>query len=212
MAVTVSCHTDAELAAALAALRPRGSAWRNGGFDALQGSVMGRFFYALGAAFGPVDRRVCDMVDQFFCASAGETRDLWEREYGLPDGCDPFADVCEKVKAVGDTTPAYAELVALRRGWFVTITQEFITVVEDCCMGMGLMGTLILGSEQGVAWRIVVDPARSPAYQAPASTGPILGLMLMGDALDCVPDLEALRCLIRRIAPAHADLVFETLA
>lgn len=210
MAVTTSCHSDAELARVLAALRPRGDAWRHGGFDALEGSVMGGFFAGLGAAFGPTDRRVCDMVDEFFCSSAVETLDLWALEYGVPDGCDPFADICEKVNAVGDTIPAYAEAAALRRGWTITISEEFITRVEDCCMGMGLMGTMVMGAEQGVTWRIVIDRAASPAWQAPASTGPIMGLMLLGDALDCDPDNEALRCLIRRIAPAHADLVFET--
>jgi uncharacterized protein YmfQ (DUF2313 family) len=209
--LTVGCHSDAELARSLAALRPRGDAWRNGGFDALEGSVMGGFFAALGAAFGPSDRRVCAMVDEFFCSSASETLDIWAREYGVPDGCDPFADICEKVNAVGDTIPAYAAWAALRRGWFITITEEFITAVEDCCMGMGLMGTMIMGAEQGVTWRIVIDRARSPAYLAPAATGPIMGLMLMGDSLDCDPDNEGLRCLIRRIAPAHADLVFETI-
>lgn len=211
MAVTASCHTDAQLAVQLAALRPRGEAWRNGGFDALDGSVMGGFFAALGAAIGPTDRRVCDMVDQFFCSSATETLDIWAREYGVPDGCDPFADICEKVNAVGDTVPAYAEAAALRRGWSIAIAEEFITRVEDCCMGMGLMGTMLMGAEQGVTWRIVIDRAASPAYQAPASTGPIMGLMLMADVLDCDPDNEALRCLIRRIAPAHADLVFEAI-
>jgi len=127
----------------------------------------------------------------------------------VPDGCDPFADICEKVNAVGDTIPAYAEVVALRRGWFITIGQEFITRVEDCCLGMGLMGTMVMGAEQGVTWRIVIDPARSPAWLAPAAGGPIMGLMLLGEDLACDPDNEGLRCLIRRIAPAHADLVFE---
>ncbi len=209
MAVTTGCHTDEQLAQSLAAHRPRGDAWRNGGFDALDGSGKGRFFAALGAAFGPLDRRVCEMVDQFFCSTATETLDVWAREYGVPDGCDPFADICEKVNAVGDTVPAYAEAAALRRGWSIAIGEEFITSVEDCCLGMGLMGTQILGAEQGVLWRIVIDRANSPAYQAPASTGPIMGLMLLADALDCDPDSEALRCLIRRLAPAHADLVFE---
>lgn len=211
MSVTASCHSDAEIALALAALRPRGEAWRHGGFDALEGSMMGGFFAALGAAFGPTDRRVCDMVDQFFCSSATETLDIWAREYGVPDGCDPFADICEKVNAVGDTLPAYAAWAALRRGWSIAISEEFITRVEDCSMGMGLMGTMVLGAEQGVTWRITVDRAASPAYQAPAATGPIMGLMLLGDVLDCDPDNEALRCLIRRIAPAHADLVFQTI-
>lgn len=208
---TPLCHSDAELGRQIAAYRPRGDAWRNGGHDDLEGSVMGQVFAGFGAAFGPTERRLCALVDEFFCSSAVETRDLWALDHGVPDGCDPFADVCEKVNAVGDSIPAYAEAAALRRGWSISITQDFITRVEDCVVGCGLAGTMIAGAEQGVAWRIVVDLAASPAYAVPASAGPILGLILAGDALDCDPGIEGLTCLIRRIAPAHADLVFTTI-
>jgi uncharacterized protein YmfQ (DUF2313 family) len=206
------CHSDAEIASSVAALRPRGAAWRNGGHDALAGSVMGGTFAALGAALGPTERRFCALIDEFFCSSAQATLDLWALEYGVPDGCDPFADVCEKVNAVGDSVPAYAVAAALRRGWSIAIEQEFITLVEDCAMGIGLMGTLIMGAEQGVLWRITVNLSASPAYTIPAATGPIMGLMLLADVFDCDTDFDGLKCLIRRIAPAHADLVFVTIS
>lgn len=211
MAVTTGCHSDEELALSYAALRPRGDAWRHGGFDALDGSGMGGFFDAMGEAFGPTDRRVCAMVDEFFCSSAVETRERWALDHGLPDGCDPFADICEKVNAVGDTVPAYAEAVALRRGWSIAIAEEFITRVQDCRFGAGLFGTMRFGAQQGVLWRIVIDRSRSPAWQAPAANGPFFGQLQFGGGFSCAPDNEALRCLIRRIAPAHADLVFQTI-
>jgi uncharacterized protein YmfQ (DUF2313 family) len=212
MTVTDICHTDAQVAGAIAALRPRGDAWRHGGHDELAGSTMGSWFGALGAAFGSTERRFCALIDEFFCSSAVETLDLWALEYGVPDGCDPFADICEKVNAVGDSIPAYAVAAALKRGWAITIVEEFITIVEDCSMGMGLMGTLIMGAEQGVLWRVTIDLSDSPAYAVPAATGPIMGLLLPGDVLDCDTDFEGLRCLIRRIAPAHADLAFSTIS
>lgn len=204
------CHSDDEVTASLAALRPRGAAWRNGGHDGLDGSVMGQTFAAFGESFGPVDRRICALIDEYFCASAVETRDLWALEYGVPDGCDPFADICEKVDAVGDGVPAYAVAAAAKRGWSISIAQEFVTAVEDCSMGCGLMGTMIMGAEQGVVWQIAVDLAQSAAYTAPAATGPIIGLMLLGDGFDCDPGIDGLICLIRRIAPGHADLIFST--
>lgn len=210
MAVTNVCHSDEQIARSLAALRPRGDAWRHGGFDALDGSGMGGFFGGLGAAFGPTDRRVCDMVDEFFCSSAAETLDLWALDFGVPDGCDPFEEVCDKVNAVGDTIPAYAQAAALRRGWSIAIAEEFITGVEDGCYGAGLYGTQLYAAEQGVAWRITVDLSASPAYQRYVDVEPLFGLMLHGDSFDCGPDIEGLKCLIRRIAPAHADLIFET--
>lgn len=202
------CLSAADHARALAALRPRGDAWRNGGADDLAGSVMGQFFDALGAPHAAMNARLCALVDEFFCSSAVETRDLWALEYGLPDGCDPFADICEKVNAVGDTTPDYVIAAALRRGWSITIRQEFVTGVEDCGFGAGLFGPMLFGASQGVAWFITVDLAASPAYVASAGTAPLFGLMLFGDGFDCPPDISALTCLVRRIAPAHADLDF----
>lgn len=208
---TPLCHSDAALGRQIAAYRPRGDAWRHGGHDDLEGSVMGQVFAGFGAAFGPTERRLCALVDEFFCSSAIETRDLWALEYGVPDGCDPFADICEKVNAVGDTVPAYAEAAALRRGWSIAIGQEFVTKVQSCRMGRGRMGTLIMGAAEGVTWRIVVNLAASPAYVAADRRKPLMGRMLMAYAFDCGPDIEPLACLIRRIAPGHADLVFETI-
>lgn len=205
------CPSDAEVSASIAALRPRGDAWRNGGHDAIAGSTMGAFFDAFGEVAGEADRRICALVDEFFCSTAVETLDLWALEYGVPDGCDPFADVCEKVNAVGDSIPAYAEAAALRRGWSIEITEEFIAVAQSSRMGHGRMGAIRMAASQGVAWRIVVDLANSPSYVAADRRKPLMGRMRLGFAFDCGPDITPLSCLIRRIAPGHADLVFETI-
>lgn len=206
------CHSDDELAQQIAAYRPRGDAWRHGGHDALEGSVMGRVFAAFGAAFGPTERRLCALIDEFFCSTAIETLDLWAIDHGLPDGCDPFADTCEKVNAVGDGIPAYAVAAALRRGWSVTIGQAFVTLVQDGRMGHGRMGQMRMAAQQGVAWTIAVSLSRSPSYVADDSRRPLMGRMRMGWSFSCGPDIEPLRCLIRRIAPAHADLLFSAAA
>ncbi|QEL26161.1 DUF2313 domain-containing protein [Bosea sp. F3-2] len=205
------CPSDGEVAASIAALRPRGAAWRNGGHDALAGSTMGDFFDALGEVSGEADRRICALVDEYFCSSAVETLDLWALEYGVPDGCDPFADVCEKVNAVGDSIPAYAEAAALRRGWSISIDEEFITTVQSGRLGNGRLGVMRMAAAQGVAWRITVDLANSPAYVAADRRKPLMGRMRLGFAFDCGPAITPLSCLIRRIAPAHADLVFATI-
>lgn len=206
------CHSDAELGRQIAAYRPRGAAWRHGGHDGLEGSVMGQVFAAFGAAYGPTERRLCALIDEFFCSSAAETLDLWALDHGLPDGCDPFADVCEKVNAVGDSIPAYAEAAAQRRGWSIAIGQAWVTIVQDCRMNHGRLGALRMGAAQGVAWRITVSLSASPAYVAGDARKPLMGRMRLGFSFDCGPDIEPLRCLIRRIAPAHADLVFATVA
>lgn len=201
------CPSDADSAAALAALRPRGRAWRNGSADALAGSVQGRFFSALGAIFGPAERRICALIREFFCATANETLDWWRLEYALPDACDPFADVCDKVNALGDSTTDYAVAVAARHGWAVTIVEAWI-LASQCGKAGRRAGAAICGAVDGVKWTITVNLSASPSYVASDHARPLAGRLRAGRALTCPPDADPLRCLIRRIAPAHADLVF----
>lgn len=210
-AIASGCLTKAEWTEALAAIRPRGEAWRNGDFDMLSGSVMGQFFGAAASRFAATDARLCALMQEFFCSSADETRDIWRLEYGLPDGCDPFIEACEKANAVGDSTTAYAISVARRRGWSISIAEEFITASQDACYGPRCYGEAIYGARQGVLWAVTVDLADSTSYTAVSERLPLYGIHLYGDPLNCLPDIEPLRCLIRRIAPAHADLTFTTI-
>ena len=50
-------------------------------------------------------------------APMSETRDVWEAEYGYPDACEAYENLCEKVTAVGGANCAYFADVAARRGW-----------------------------------------------------------------------------------------------
>jgi len=204
------CPTDQQVAQSAAALRPRGDAWRHGGFDALEGSTIGRFFQGIGGAAGPVHRRLCALVNEFFCSTAVETVGLWQLEYGLPDACGPFTTACQKANAVGDSTAAYAIGVAAARGWSITILEEWVTYVEDCTLGLGQPGTLICGAENGVAWVVTINLSASPSYVPSGLDPPFLGRILAGDALNCDEDIYPVECTLRLIAPAHVDLVFLT--
>lgn len=196
------------VALSAAALRPRGDAWRNGGSDDLAGSVMGLFFEALGVIDSAMHRRLVDLVDEFFCYTAVATLDVWRREYGMPDACDPFAVVCDKVNAVGDTTAAYAVGVAALAGWSITIREEFLTVYENGQFGRAQFGAARFACQMGVLWSIAIDAGNSAAYTAPLLRPSLFGAMAFGDRLSCSPATASLECLIRRIAPAHADLDF----
>ncbi len=209
--MTMTCPSDAATAARIAALRPRGAAWRNGGFDGLPGSVMGQFFDALGAAFGPTDRRLCELAEEFFCATATQTIAEWRRDWGVPDGCDPFQDVCLKVNALGDSTAAYATAAAFARGWAITIREEWTVRAEVARARIARAGAARCGAASGVTWFITVDAAASPAFVSSRFRPARAGRMRAGRALACPPNIEPLKCLIRRIAPAHANLVFAQL-
>lgn len=203
----LTCPPLADFERALLLLQRRGRAWQNAPHEVTDDTVLRRFWRAVGAALKAANDRLCALRAEFFCGSAAETLDWWRADYGLPDPCDPFADVCAKVRAVGDTTPAYATAAALPLGWVITISEEFIFAPQDSLVDHGFADALICDALQGVVWRVAVDSA-SPAYVGFGSSIPYADNLYADRLLACDPDLSALECLLRRIAPAHVDLVF----
>ena len=204
----IRCPTLDETLASVLALIPRGRAWQNTPFAVDDDTTQRRFWRALSDPAQRLNARLCALTDEFFCATATETRDAWATDYGLPDACDPFSDLCAKVDAVGDTTPGYAEAAALLRGWVVSIEEQFITAGMSGFAGIGMAGASLAGAEQGVAWEVTIDTLASPAWAGWTEGVPYAGNMMGGDSLACPPDISSLECVLRRIAPAHVDLVF----
>jgi hypothetical protein len=200
------CPTDQEVSLSAAALRPRGDAWRNGGHEEIDGSVMGLFFDGIGHAAGPTHRRLCDLVEEFFCSTAFQTRDLWQLEYGLPDACSPFLDLCAKINIVGDSTTDYVAAAAASRGWVITIAEEWITNSQEGRAKHARAGAARCAARTGVKWIVSVLRDLSPSYTAIALTPPLAGRLRAGLKLNCDAGIDPLRCLVRLIAPAHADL------
>lgn len=191
---------------------PRGRAWRTTPGDALDGSVIGRFWRAVAGPMSAASRRLCSLIDEFFCSTAVETLDAWALDYGLPDPCDPFLDVCSKVSAVGDTTMSYAIAVAASRGWSISIAEEQITAAQSGTFGFSQFGSGIYAAQQGVVWRVVVSLPLSLAFTGVANRASVFGNGLFGLGFDCPPDIEPLRCLLRRIRPAQVELDITTLS
>ena len=111
------CPSVDEIVPQLIALLPRGRAWGTHDGGPFLGSVAWRFWSAVASVLAFVNLRACALLLEFFCATETETDDLWMAEYGLPDGCDPFPDLCTKVAAVGGTRCDYLVAVAARAGW-----------------------------------------------------------------------------------------------
>lgn len=204
----LKCPDLEETLASVLAITPRGRAWQNTPFLSPDETTQRRFWRSIADPAQRLNARLCALVDEFFCESAVETRDIWAAEYGLPDACDPFADLCAKVDAVGDTTAAYAEAAALLRGWLVVIDEQFITASMSGYAGLGCAGGAIAAAEQGVTWLVMIDTAASPAWAGAGAGVPLAGAMLASDSLACPPDISSLECVLRRIAPAQVDLVF----
>jgi hypothetical protein len=202
--MSLICPTPDQFTAQALASLPRGRAWRTHETGPLPDSVLWRFWRAASEMFAFVNQRLCDLHPEFFCASAQETRDLWMLEYGLPDGCDPYPDLCAKVAASGGATCDYLAFVAARAGW--SIRCGLACGAEAGCAEAGL-AVAGPGGANGVLI-ITVDVSQSPAY-TPADSAAEAGCLESGAAISCDP-LDPLRCLIERVAHAHLLVTYRT--
>jgi len=181
------CPSTDDLLPQVLALLPQGRAWQSREGGPRPGSVMYGYFRAIADVFAQASRRLCDLRLEFFCASRAETDDLWQAEYGLPDACDAFQDVCAKVAAIGGTRCEYFAEVALRSGWVISCTEGPATLT------------------------ITVDMEASPAFVPATVPQPLYGHYVMGNPLGCDPaSVEGLKCLLERIVHAHIAVTYVT--
>lgn len=228
------CPTASEVLESALALLPRGRAWQSNeggpvkGYDpafspagfsgafavaSRKGSILRRFWQAVADVYCFVNQRLCDLRLEFWCATHQETHDLWMQEYGLPDECDPFPDLCTKVAAIGGTRCEYYSEIAARAGWAISCIDK----QHVCGTRVGSFYAKVGRAQPGGVQRlpimtIVVDLHNSPAFvSGPRSKKSQIGSIKSGRGLVCrvpdVVDLTGLECLMSRIV--HAEIVIQ---
>lgn len=173
------------------------------------GFVQAAYSAAIAAVRNYIETRLCALRLEFWCATQSETNDRWLIEYGLPDACDPFPDLCTKVAAIGGTRCEYYAEIAARAGWSISCT----TINDDCGTALGdfEIGCTGLGGSIGAATILItVFLNESSAYIAPLETGPFIGNFQIGGSLACDPDITALRCVLDRVIHAHIVTIYQT--
>lgn len=203
------CPTGDEIVTQAIALLPRGRAWQTAEGGPRPGSVLFGYWRAISESLAFLCSRLCDLRLEFWCATHVETHAEWLAEYGLPDECDPYPDLCAKVAAQGGATCAFYREVVARAGWDIDCSDDLIECGDLTGAMLAGLGQVGGGSTAGTI-RITVYPETSPAYVAPIENGPMAGCFLTGLMLDCDPGFEALRCLIGRIAHAHVRVEYGT--
>lgn len=196
------CLTQPQALHQLIALLPQGRAWTTNAETPVRLGVLG----AVAATWAFLEKRLCAARLEFFCHLKSETEDLWLADYGLPDDCDPYPDLCAKVAAVGGTRCDYYVDIAARAGWA-------IECVERACGGLAgraRAGCTVagLGARQSELY-LRVNLSRSPAYSRGYRTPPLAGRLRAGQPLACPPDISALKCLLERVVHAHVLIVYE---
>lgn len=220
------CPTREEIRDAILAILPGGRAWqtREGGpFAGIQPafqenafqesaftqvskrrSKLYEFWWAISGLLLFVYNRLCDLRLEFWCATHRETHDLWMAEYGLPDPCDPFPDLCTKVAAIGGTRCEYYSMIAARAGW--TISCDISRSLCGGRAGCAKAGRSRPGNRSSAAVMIIrVFTKESPAFVAGRSLASKAGRLKAGRGLTCAPNINPLRCILDRVV--HAEIL-----
>lgn len=225
------CPTLEEVTAATIALLPRGRAWQMNeggpqpghevGFAATgfatpafattrkKVSVLWQYWRSFAVVLYFLNQRLCALREEFWCRSIAETRDEWMTEYGLPDECDPFPDLCTKVAALGGTRCEYYAEVAARSGWSIYCTENVLFCGSRA--GFARAGRARAGRTMGIAeLRVTVIQEQSPALDnAGRNLPPLAGRFRAGRRHSCGPDLSPLICILARIVHAEIQLTLE---
>ncbi|QDM27008.1 hypothetical protein FNL56_13460 [Tardiphaga sp. vice304] len=225
------CPTVEEVTAATLALLPRGRAWQTHETGPMRGeepgfsisgfapdafstrsrkpSILWAFWRAVAGVIHFLSQRLCDLRLEFWCATQSETNDLWLQEYGLPDDCDPFPDLCLKVAAIGGTRCEYYALVAARAGWSIACTE----IVNFCGTRVGSRssqpGKMRPGRLSTASLRIIVNLSESPAWRGGSRSRPQPGSFKPGRRLSCPPNIAVLECILARVVHAEIQIKYE---
>lgn len=203
--MTLVCPTPDEMTTQALALLPRGRAWSTHEVGPRPGTVLHGFWRAIGDVFAFLAGRLCALHPEFFCASHSETRDLWLAEYGLPDECDPFPNICAKVAARGGPHCEVYRQIASDAGWDIDCIEvtdvcgaRADDALADCMVAAGALQPSVV--------TIRVYRETSPAYAGGLRGGAYADCLIADGMLDCPPDISGLACILNRIVHAHVRL------
>ena len=234
----LACPTRSQMIEIARALLPRGRAWQNheelanardpGGFNRLvfnpdafnvdqPPSVLWQFWASVAEFFTFAAQRACALRLEFWCATETETNDLWMEEYGLPDACDPFPDLCAKVAAIGGTRCEYYAMIAARAGW--AIACEINTCGARAGSGRAKAGCCSAGKTRSAAiLHVFVDLDSSTSFHGNIiSKRALAGHFRAGRRLSCIrdffslTDVTGLDCLLARVVHAEITIKYEAI-
>lgn len=201
------CGDADDLFTQVVALLPRGRAWQTDEIGPQPGTVLYGFWRSVAEMFQFVNVRLCDLHAEFFCATRSETDAEWMEEYGLPDECDPFPDLCAKVSASGGPYCEVYTQIAAAAGWDIDCSElvdpcgAFAdNAIADCTSASGdpTLGTIF----------IRVYRASSPSYSGPLRGGAYADRMIADGFLDCEPNISGLVCILNRVIHAHLSVEY----
>jgi uncharacterized protein YmfQ (DUF2313 family) len=184
----------------LQALLPVGDAWPRHP-DAL----LPRMLAAWAEELARIDARGEQLISEALPSDTLELLSDWERVAGLPDPCgaelattveERRANLIVKLTMQGSASLAWFQALAATLGYIVEIDEfrPFIAGLSRCG------DRLWRGHSVRHNWRVRVSSTRATRFRA--------GVSQAGDRLLKITRAEDLECTLKRLKPAHTDLIF----
>ncbi|TXH38774.1 MAG: DUF2313 domain-containing protein [Rhodospirillaceae bacterium] len=191
--------TDADFGQLALDLLPQGFAWPRE-----EDTVLSNYWMAAATELRRHHDRSCALLErESFPCSAQEMLVDWERAFGLPDACTPAGQtlrerqiaLCLKIAERGQQTPAFYVHLASLVGFEVEIIEHF-----SARTGLSRSGCDRVGS--------------CPYWWVVRILNQVVTRSRSGCARTCEPlcygpNIDLLRCVIERAAPAHTVVTFE---
>lgn len=155
-------------------------------------SILRSLLYAMAGVLADADTAIDAMVDEFYCSTTSDDRDLWNEEYGLPDDCNIFGDdLCAKSTFRGGVSLAYYASLAEALG----VSAALQWLKGDHADYPGVHSTLL----------VVIDAANSSAFVDEI----FVDDFEVEDAGLGDPDVSSFVCALERVIPAHCEIIYE---
>lgn len=192
--------SEADYAAALVALLPRGKVWPKEP-DSLQAQVAA----ALAGTLARLDARAQSLLVDAFPATTLELLPEWEASLGLPDPCEGAGQGIEqrrtqvvgRLSSAGGQSVAYFLDVVARLGY----TGASIEQYAPFRVGRDVVGAPLRDQAWAFAWRLNLPDLRVFYFEA--------GISAAGQALEIISNGVA-TCVINALAPAHTVVFYTT--
>ncbi|MGL4859104.1 MAG: YmfQ family protein [Enterobacteriaceae bacterium] len=194
----MSKFTHEDYTQALKMLLPSGLVW-----NAERGTTQHDVLSSLAAFFQFVDKDAVSLLEQSFPATALSMLPEWEETLGLPDMCSisEIYSIRQRQEAIvarlvgrGDLSKSFYIRMARSIGYEITITE-----FRQARAGLSVCGDPLNGDNWPCVWRVNA-PSTTIRYAR-------AGIAYCGDPLRSWGN-RVLECLIKRLAPAHTQVLF----
>lgn len=202
------CPSREQIFAQMCTVLPRGRAWQTHNTDVpREKSIQQKFWWAMAGFIEWVNDEMCRVIDEYFCNTVSDLKQVALVEYGIPDDCGLYRDLCTKIRALPDDHCDYYAAVAAQLGYKVQCSVPRDIECYPCthtAAGMWAIGHAGFCAQSGVALRIDYCPDDLPDPNCGTGLS-IMGHTAVGCEPSCVqPQLpEDLACVLDVIVPAH---------